>query len=103
MLLRYRYFQPFGGRFHYDSDSGDRPAFTLAYSGSIPAGENESTDDVLERLWLRHTTELRPQAREIRPLGTGDVFDLGERGVWQAVALGFRAVEPGELRVEVAA
>ena len=101
MLLRYRYLRPVGGGYYY-AGAGESPVFALAYAGSIPAGEGEATEEVLERLWLRHTSELRPQGRD-RPFGTGDVLDLGERGIWQAVSLGFRALSPADLRVEEAA
>jgi hypothetical protein len=103
MLFRYRYYQPVGGRFHYPGGSADAPTFVLAYAGSIPVEEEEATEDVLDRIWLRHASELRPHGRGERPLGTGDVLDLGERGVWQALPLGFRAVSREELRVEAAA
>lgn len=103
MLLRYRYLQPLGGRFHYGRDAGDTPAFRLVYAGSIPAGEEEATEEVLERLWLRHSSELSPLGRAERLFGTGDALDLGERGIWQAVPLGFRALAREQLRVEEAA
>lgn len=103
MLLRYRYLQPVGGRYHYGREAGDAPAFRVAYAGSIPAGEGEATEEVLERLWQRHSSELSPHGRGERPFGTGDALDLGERGVWQAVPLGFRALTRAQLRVEEAA
>ena len=103
MLLRYRYLQPIGGGFHYHGGSADGPEFALVYAGSIPVHDTDATEEVLERLWLRHTTELRPHGRGERPLGTGDVLDLGDRGLWQAVSLGFRALTREELRVEEAA
>ena len=103
MLFRYRYYQPLGGRFHYHGGSAETPVFTLAYAGSIPAEEEEPTEEVLERIWLRHTSELRPHGRGERPLGTGDVLDLGDRGVWQLLPLGFRPLTRADLRVEAAA
>ncbi|MBW3628684.1 MAG: hypothetical protein KY464_05225 [Gemmatimonadetes bacterium] len=103
MLLRYRYFQPIGGLFHYQGGGAANPEFALIYAGSIPVGEADDTEEVLERLWLRHTAELRPHGRAERPLGTGDVLDLGERGLWQASSLGFRALTREELRLEEAA
>jgi hypothetical protein len=104
MLLRYHYYQPAGGRYHYASESAtDTPVFSLVYSGSIPAPAGEETEEVLERLWLRHSSEMRPQGRGVRPVGTGDVLDLGERGIWQVVSLGFRALGADQLRVEAAA
>ena len=102
MLLRYRYLQPLGGRPRI-TGGGDPPAFVLAYAGSIPAREDEATEDVLDRLWERHSSELRPTGRGERPCCTGDVLDLGARGIWQAIPLGFRPVSPDELRVEEAA
>src|SRR5689334_8200411 len=102
MLLRYRYLQPTGGGFHYGA-STESPSYRLAYAGSIPAAADEPTEEVLERLWLRHSSDLRPQARGERPFGTGDVLDLGDRGIWQAIPLGFRSLAPAELRVEEAA
>jgi hypothetical protein len=98
MLLRYRYFQPIDGRFHYGGSDDLPPAFSLLYAGSIPAEEDEATEEVLERLWARHTSELRPHGPGERPLGTGDVIDLGPRGLWQVGSFGFRALSPEELR-----
>ena len=101
MLLRYRYLQPLGGAPR--GDAARLPAFRLAYAGCMPADADEATEEVLERLWLRHSSELRPQGRGERPFSTGDVLDLGERGIWRAVPLGFEALAPGDLRVEEAA
>ena len=99
MLLRYRYLQPIAGRFPAD----DPPTFLLAYAGSIPAREDEPIEEVLERLWQRHSSELRPTGRGERPCCTGDVLDLGEHGVWIAVPLGFGPLDRAALRVEEAA
>ena len=103
MLLRYRYLQPLGGRYHYGDATGEPPPYRVVYAGSIPAGAEEATEEVLERLWQRHSSELRPHGRGERSFGTGDALDLGERGVWQAVPLGFRAIAREQLRVEEAA
>ena len=103
MLLRYRYLQPLERRYQPAGGTSDPPAFVLAYAGSIPAREESPTEEVLERLWDRHSSELRPTGRGSRPASTGDVLDLGERGIWQAIPLGFRPLAPGDLKVEEAA
>ncbi len=104
MLQRYRYFQPVDGRFHYYSSTTGRDgiAFCLVYSGVIPTGDEEPMEEILERLLLRHASELRPQGRGSRPVGAGDVFDLSGRGLWQVLPIGFRAVEQERLALEAA-
>lgn len=93
LLQQYRYFQPIGGR--QRRIEGVEPgctAFSLVYSGMIPAADEESTEEILERLVLRHGSETRPHARDFRPVGAGDVFDLTGRGLWQVLPVGFRPV-----------
>jgi hypothetical protein len=103
MLIRYRYMQPLGGTYLASPGSEAQLAsFGLLYAGAIPASDDETTDDVLERLCERHSSELRPHERRFRPLGVGDVFDLGERGTWRVLRRGFELVSQ-ELQVEAVA
>ena len=97
--IRYRYFQPASGGFHYSSDPEAGCAYVLAYAGSIGTAPNEPTDEVLERLWMRHTSDRRPHGYARRALGTGDVLDLGDRGLWRADTRGFRPVPKDALRI----
>lgn len=100
-LIGYRYFQPVDGRFHYAVDpAAELPDYALLYSGKIPAAEDETTEEVLDRLVARHSSSVRPHGRGARPCGTGDVLDLGPRGFWQVLGCGFRSVAPERLRVE---
>jgi hypothetical protein len=104
VLQHYRYFQPADGRFrYYDPATGqDCTGFSLVYSGAIPTDASEPPEELLERLLLRHASELRPQGRELRPVGAGDVFDLTGRGVWQVLPIGFRAVQSGRIELGAA-
>lgn len=98
VLQRYRYFQPMDGRFRY-RDAGPEAggtALSLVYSGMIPTGEEETAEEVLERLVLRHASDLRPHSRDLRPLGAGDVLDLAGRGIWQVLPIGFRELHTGD-------
>ena len=101
--IRYRYFQPASGGFHYALDPKGSCAYILAYSGSIGTARDEPTEEILERLWARHTSDLRPHGYTRRPLGTGDLLDLGDRGLWQADSRGFRAFPREQLHVWTAA
>lgn len=103
VLLRYHYFQPADGRSRPRGGpaGGDSRPFALIYSGVIPTAEDEPTQEILERLLLRHGTELRPHPRELRPIGTGDVLDLAGRGRWQVLPTGFRVVSSEPLLADV--
>ena len=101
--IRYRYFQPADGGYHYGTGPDSVTSYTLAYAGSIGTTPSEPTEEVLERLWVRHTSDLRPHGFARRTLGTGDLLDLGERGVWQADTRGFRPFPKERLRVGSAA
>lgn len=94
VLLRYHYFQPVDGRFLYRGHSVEPPSstFSLIYSGVIPSGEEESTEEILERLLLRHSAALRPHSREFRPIGAGDLLEVSGRGTWQVLPSGFRSM-----------
>lgn len=104
VLQHYRYFQPADGRLRYqDPATGqDCTAFALVYRGAIPADASEPPEEILERLLLRHASRQRPQGRELRPVGAGDVFDLVGRGIWQVLPIGFRAVQTGPIEVGAA-
>lgn len=104
LLQRYRYFQPLDGRFVLPEAATipGTTAFSLVYSGMIPAAADEPVEEVLERLLLRHASELRPHGREYRPVGAGDVFDLSSFGLWQVLPIGFRALRPERLEAGVA-
>lgn len=103
-LLRYRYYQPTDGRYHYaDMASSEEPAYRLVYSGGLPATAEPVPEDVLERLLDRHACAMRPEGGAFRPAGTGDMFDLGPLGLWQVLPIGFRTVDTCKLRVETAA
>lgn len=97
--LRYRYFQPADGAYHYRTGSDGVTSYILAYAGSIGTSPNEPTEELLERLWVRHTSDLRPHGFARRTLGTGDLLDLGERGVWQADSRGFCRFPKEKLKV----
>lgn len=104
VLQSYRYFQPIDSRFRY-VDAATRQgctAFALLYSGVIPVAPEEPTEEVLERLLLRHGSETRPHAREFRPVAAGDVFDLSGRGLWQVLPIGFRALKQAEVETGAA-
>ena len=95
VLLRYHYFQPVDGRFQYRGHVVEQhpSAFSLIYSGVIPSEEEESTDEILERLLLRHGTALRPHSRDFRPIGAGDLLEVTGRGTWQVLPNGFRSMK----------
>lgn len=100
-LLGYRYFQPADGRYHYASEAGgELPDYALLYAGKIPAAQDETTEELLDRLLMRHSSPVRPHGRNARAVGTGDVLDLGPRGFWQVLSCGFRSLPPERLRVE---
>lgn len=101
--IRYRYFQPASGGFHYAMDPEGSCTYILAYAGSIGTSPDEPTGEILERLWARHSSDLRPHGYARRALGTGDVLDLGERGVWQVDSRGFRPFPRESLNVGSAA
>ena len=94
VLLRYHYFQPVNGRFLYRGQATEQhpSAFSLVYSGVIPSDEDESTEEILERLLLRHGTVLRPHSRDFRPIGAGDLLEVTGRGTWQVLPTGFRSM-----------
>lgn len=103
-LLRYRYFQPADGRFHYPGAPSDpTPPFRLVYTGMIPVHGEESPQDVLARLVGRHTTPSRPEGDRCRPAGTGDLLDLGAYGFWRVLPVGFQALTAEEVSLELAA
>lgn len=95
VLLRYHYFQPADGRYRHPhgSTDGGRRNLALIYSGVIPTEAEEPTEEILERLFLRHSTELRPDPRQARPIGVGDVLELVGRGPWQVLPSGFRPLD----------
>ena len=94
VLLRYHYFQPVNGRFVFRraTTEGNPTVFSLIYSGMIPTEEHESTEEILERLLLRHGTDLRPHPRDYRPIGAGDLLEITGRGTWQVMPTGFRSM-----------
>ena len=101
--IRYRYFQPASGGFHYAVEPQGSCSYVLAYAGSIGTSPSEPTEELLERLWARHTSDLRPHGYTRRALGTGDLLDLGDLGVWEAGPRGFRAFPRESLRIGSAA
>jgi len=90
-LLRYHYYCP-ADRREVPRGVADSTAaaYELIYSGMIPARDDETTEEVLERLVMRHSAEIRPPTMQARTIQCGDVLDLMGRGLWEVRPTGFR-------------